>query len=229
VAGGAGARADALHERAKLINQAYAVLRDRDQRWLYDRSRVSPFAGGVATAPRVERRRAATATVTATAAPPPPRPVMVVDEEPPTLWAPLRALASAYYLLPGPYEWEPGSDRELLAAFLILPLGLATWLLLTGRLNAVLDQIPFGVIAACGGLLLCTLLAGRDLPRIVLAAAPSVLQFSGVLDGLLGSAHLPTWVAMGSFALISVLVSARLYVFAVLPTLGVCWALSHVI
>jgi hypothetical protein len=37
------------------------------------------------------------------------------------------------------------------------------------------------------------------------------------------------WAAAGGLALVSVLVSARLYVFAVLPTLGVCWALSRVL
>jgi hypothetical protein len=141
----------------------------------------------------------------------------------------LRALAAGYYLLPGPYEWEPGSARERLAAFLIVPLGVATWLLVTGRLNPLLERVPFGVLGACAGLVLCTLLAGRDLPRMVLAAAPSLLQFSGALDAPLRSAHLPTWVAAGGLALLSLLVSARLYVFAVLPTLGVCWALSRLL
>jgi hypothetical protein len=157
------------------------------------------------------------------------RPAVVVVEEPAGVWAPLRALAAAYYLLPGPYEWEAGSGREVLAALLVLPVGVGTWLLLTGRLSPLLERVPFGVLGACIGLILATLLAGRDVPRLVLAAAPSVLQFSGVLDAPLRSAHVPAWVAMGGFALVSVLVSARLYVFAVLPTLGICWALSQLL
>jgi hypothetical protein len=89
--------------------------------------------------------------------------------------------------------------------------------------------VPFGVLGACAALLLCTLLAGRDLPRMVLAAGPSLLQFSGALDAPMRSAHLPTWVATSGLALLSLLVSARLYVFAVLPTLGLCWALAHLL
>jgi hypothetical protein len=64
---------------------------------------------------------------------------------------------------------------------------------------------------------------------MILAAAPSVLQFSGALDGLLQATHLPTWVAWGAVALVSLLLSGRLYVFAVLPTLGICWALSNLL
>jgi hypothetical protein len=225
VAGGDSARAQALHERAKLINQAYAVLGDRAQRWLYDRSRAHPGP------PRQPTYQAPAPSSTAPPAQPPASTVLVADDEPSPGWSPLRALAAGYYLLPGPYEWEPGSGRERLAALLVLPLGVAVWAVTTGRLHALLDaeRLPFGVLAACAALLLCTFLAGRDLPRIALAAAPSLLQFSGALDGPLRTAHLPGWVAAGGVALVSLLISARLYVFGVLPTLAVCWALSQLV
>jgi DnaJ domain len=238
VAGADGGRAHLLHERAKLINQAYAVLRDPDLRWLYDRSHGTPVTVGARAEPYA-RAQAGAATSPGYAqahyAPQTSQPAAatagaLVLEEPSPLWmAPVRAIAAGYYLLPGPYEWEPGSARELLAALLILPLGVTTWLLLSGRLNALLEHVPFGVLGVCAALVLGTLLAGRDLPRLVLAAAPSLLQFSGALDGPLRSAHLPTWVAAGGLALLSLLVSARLYVFAVLPTLGICWALSQLL
>jgi hypothetical protein len=232
VAGEDGIRAQLLHERAKLINQAYAVLRDPDLRWLYDRSESGPMMAGVAAGPYAQAGAGTTTAAPGWAAPPAAQPAAstaVVLEEPSPLWAPLRALAAGYYLLPGPYEWEPGSGRELVAAALIVPLGVATWLLATGRLNPLLEHVPFGVLGACAALVLCTLLAGRDLPRMVLAAAPSLLLFSGILETPLRSAHLPTWVAAGGVALLSLLVSARMYVFAVLPTLGLCWTLAHLL
>jgi DnaJ domain len=239
VAGEDSQQAQLLHERAKLINQAYAVLRDPDERWLYDRSHAVPIGAGVASGPYSATAAGATAGPTsayagayaaaAPAAQPPASTALVVEEPQSPLWAPLRTLAAGYYLLPGPYEWEPGSERELLAAFLIVPLGVTTWLMATGRLNPLLEHVPFGVLGACAGLLLCTLLAGRDLPRMLLAAAPSLVQFSGALDAPLRSAHLPGWVLAGGLALLSLLVSARMYVFAVLPTLGLCWALAHVL
>lgn len=232
VAGEDGIRAQLLHERAKLINQAYAVLRDPDLRWLYDRSESGPMMAGVAAGPYAQAGAGTTTAAPGWAAPPAAQPAAstaVVLEEPSPLWAPLRALAAGYYLLPGPYEWEPGSGRELVAAALIVPLGVATWSLATGRLNPLLEHVPFGVLGACAALVLCTLLAGRDLPRMVLAAAPSLLLFSGILETPLRSAHLPTWVAAGGVALLSLLVSARMYVFAVLPTLGLCWTLAHLL
>jgi DnaJ domain len=235
VAGEDGPRAQLLHQRAKLINQAYAVLRDPELRWLYDHSQVTPVSGrGASESYAYAAAGAAPGNATAQAAQAPqqgqaPPSTALVLDEPSPLWAPLRALAAGYYLLPGPYEWEPGSGRELVAALLVVPLGVATWLLATGRLNPVLEHVPFGVLGACATLLLCTLLAGRDLPRMLLAAGPSLLQFSGALDAPMRSAHLPTWVATSGLALLSLLVSARLYVFAVLPTLGLCWALAHLL
>jgi hypothetical protein len=237
MAGEDGVRSQLLHERAKLINQAYAVLRDPDQRWLYDRSPGSPVKVGVRTEASAQARAGATTSpgYATTQPPPPAQPAattagaLVLEESSPLWMAPLRAVAAGYYLLPGPYEWEPGSGRELLAALLILPLGVATWLVLSGHVNALLEHVPFGVLGACAALVLCTLLAGRDVPRMVLAAGPSLLQFSGALDAPLRATHLSTWVAAGGLALLSLLVSARMYVFAVLPTLGLCWALSRVL
>jgi hypothetical protein len=237
VAGEDGARAQLLHQRAKLINQAYAVLRDPELRWVYDHSQVTRVTArasseSYAHAGASSGAGPASAAAQAAQAPQHGQPAAstaLVLEEPSPLWAPLRALAAGYYLLPGPYEWEEGSERELVAALLVVPLGVATWLLATGRLNPLLEHVPFGVLGACAGLLLCTLLAGRDLPRMALAAGPSLLQFSGALDAPMRSAHLPTWVAAGGLALLSLLVSARMYVFAVLPTLGLCWGLAHLL
>src|SRR5215472_5820513 len=164
-----------LHERAKLINQAYAILRDPRLRREYDHARQqglrdasarprpgsspgsssgppgprgspgstgstgsagSPGSPGSAGSPGSSARRGwasrSSGQVPPSGSVPPPsgapRPVHepaaarsvayheASDVEQPGTWwvvdAPLSLLASAYYLLPGPYEWEPARKRE---------------------------------------------------------------------------------------------------------------------
>src|SRR5919199_3815114 len=71
MAGEDGMRAQLLHERAKLINQAYAVLRDPDLRWLYDRSQPTPVTARVAAEPYARAAAGASAAPTWAAAPRP--------------------------------------------------------------------------------------------------------------------------------------------------------------
>jgi hypothetical protein len=58
-------------------------------------------------------------------------------------------------------------------------------------------------------------------PRLALAGGPTLLLLSGNLDAPLRQAHLPAWLGWMLAMLIGVVFSARLYVFAVLPTLAI--------
>src|SRR5207344_3132498 len=84
--------------------------------------------------------------------PPPPRaqpqPEVQVELEPTEDWprsafwsrlgATLGALSMAYFLLPGPFEWEARGQREFALTGLIPPLGVVVWLATTGHLAPVL-------------------------------------------------------------------------------------------
>jgi hypothetical protein len=236
MAGADHTRADALHQRAKSINEAYAVLRDPQQRRMYDGAR--PVPGFVPAAPPPSDSVGPDRTWTA------PRPratvvpqqpaarVVVVDlPTPSTGWglleAPLAALSAAYYMLPGPYEWEENHQADLLAALILPPLGILGWALATGRLDHLLGPSPFALPLAWAALVLVALPAWKALPALIPAAAPAVVLQSGTLDGMLASAAIPHWTAWLVVSGASMVLGARRYVFAVLPTLGMCSVLSR--
>jgi len=239
VGGGDPAKATQLHERAKAINQAYAVLRDPMQRRIYD-----------------GMRRPAAASRTAPPPPPPPPPppgppVSTLEsawrsagereeEAQPTVqyvvrpwwWsalnAPMAAIASAYFLLPGPYEWEPASQREVVHALAIPPLGIASWLTITGRLDPWVGNSMVGVLSIWALLGVVALVAvGSALPRLALAGGATLLLLSGSLDASLRMASIPLWLAWGGLTLVSLLVAARAFIFGVLPTIGLCLLLTR--
>lgn len=227
MAGGDPKASAILHERAKVINEAYSVLGDPARRRAYD---VGRALGSVRPPP-------------SSAAPVPPPPPYT--PEPPLAYdvayagvasgarpwslatAALRALASAYYLLPGTYEWERGHGQELLAAVTIPPLGLLGWALATNRLAPLIGQAPQSTLLAWLVFGLLCLPAWRVLPRLALAAGPTVLLLMGKLDPFFEQAHLAAWLAWVPVVLIGIVLSARLYVFAVLPTLALYAVLSH--
>jgi hypothetical protein len=59
------------------------------------------------------------------------------------------------------------------------------------------------------------------------AAAPSLTLLSGGLSPFLSQAHVPVWLAWAALGLLGLLLAARLYVFSVLPMLGVCWLVAR--
>jgi hypothetical protein len=217
------------HERTKAINEAYGVLRDPALRRSYDAQRN--HRGGWPTA----------STHYASPPPqqpaPPSQPVEPVEwvepqqEEEPLLSAalrsPLAALSTLYYLLPGPYEWESGRRREFLTLCLLPPLGVAGFALATGRLAPWIGHSLNANLLGWAILALLSAPTWGSLPRVLMAAAPSALLMTGVLDPGLRQASMPEWLAWVVLGVVSLLLSARLYVFAILPTLGICWVIAH--
>jgi hypothetical protein len=209
------------HQRAKAINAAYRILRDPILRKVYDDSaRVGPSSRPAPSPPPP------TADTPSTSQPPPPTPTYSIASATQG-GGPLAALAAAFYLLPGPYEWEPESRTELLSAFLLPPLGIVGFALATGRLSAVIGHSLNATLAAGAVLLLLSLPTWRLLPRIALASVPSLILLSGNLDAALGQIHMPGWLAWSLLGTLSLILSARLFVFAVLPTMGICWLLTR--
>jgi hypothetical protein len=143
------------------------------------------------------------------------------------LRSPVAALAAVYYLLPGPYEWEGGHRQELLTTCLLPPVGIAAFALATGRLAPWVGHSPIQTFLAWGILLILVLPSWSSLPRLVMASVPSLLLMSGTVDMVLRQASVPAWLAWVLFGFLSLVLSARLYLFAVLPTLGACWLLSR--
>ena len=143
-------------------------------------------------------------------------------------WAPLLApISSLYYFLPGPYEWERGSGNDLLAAWILPLLGVAGWSLASGRLNWLTDHAPYAGVFAWALLALLALPLWSTLPRLLLAGAPTALLLTSRIEGLLQLVGVPLaliWIGAGA---LGILFSARLYLFAVLPTLVVCWILAN--
>jgi hypothetical protein len=223
LAGSDPAAAAEFHERAKAINQAYAVLRDPAQRQIYDRMRL----GGAytnSTGPPT----AAQPTYNSVAA------AVLIQEPPvPLVWqligAPFQLVAQLYNILPGRYEWEPGRDRELAATLLLTPLGVAGWLLATGRYQSILGPFLFPGLAVVAVLALLTLVLGASVPRILLASGPTLILASGFLDQSLRSVGAPTWLAWPAVMLVSTILSARMYLFGVLPAVGICVLLARVV
>jgi len=226
------------HLRAKALNEAYGVLRDPVRRRAYDD--VGNFVvarPADVDAPRAEptNRRDTGSSHTAAspaATPSSARVAWVASDEAEslvsaTLRAPFAALAAAYYLLPGPYEWEEGRHQEHLTACLLPPLGVAAFALATGRLAPWIGGSFNATLFAWVLLLLLSLPTWRSLPRMAMAAIPSVVLITGVLDPFLRQASMPAWLAWLLLGFLSVILSARLFVFGVLPTLGVCWLLTR--
>jgi hypothetical protein len=246
VAGTDRERAAILHDRAKGINRAYAVLRDPRQRSIYDQlptrsggSAPPPWrpshAPSEASRPSASVRPGSDDTVrpagsgvgarTRPASVPPGPMSRAVQGGP---WSQLLGtISSLYYFLPGPYEWERERDKDLLAAWIMPPLGVASWSLASGRLNWLTDHAPYAAVFAWALLALLALPLWSTLPRLLLASAPTALLLMGQVEGLLHLAGVPVAVAWIGASVLGILFSARLYVFVVLPTLVVCWLLVN--
>jgi hypothetical protein len=234
VAGDDPAVGVAYHQRAKAINEAYAVLRDPELRRHYDRTR---FVVGTRPAPRQDWARTTrpTAPPEEPHAPPPtpPSPPSVpVEVFEPTgfaaaMQAPFTLIAAAYYLLPGPYEWEKGRRGELLNAALVPVLAVAGFTLITGRLAPLIGGSFNATLLAWIALVITSIPLWHSIPRVALALGPSLLMFNADAIALLNQARLPAWLAWVLLGVISLVLSARLYVFSVLPALALCWLLSR--
>jgi DnaJ domain len=231
-------RRQAVHlARAKAINEAFSVLRDPQRRRDYDFERIR---FGTVVPPR--------SSAAPPSAPPPPRaapprppsspppapastaePILVVDPGTSSrLLAPLAWLGAAYYLLPGPYEWERGRQRDVLST-LVLPIdGVVAYALASGRLSPWIGHSLGASIAAWSVLaLLVVVPMWGTLPRVAVAALPSLVLLSGAIDPMLQQAHVPLWLAWGAASALSLFFAARLYVFGVLPTLAICVFISR--
>jgi hypothetical protein len=222
----------AAHEaRAKAINEAFRVLRDPEQRRRYDLARI--YTGTVRPHPSEP------------ASPPPrsPAPPAPTDKstEAPTeqyeaveqrttwwfLW-PLGLLSAAYYLLPGPYEWEAGSGRELVAILMLPVVSVSAFLLATGRLASLLGHAWTTNAVAWGLLVFAAALCMRhSLLPVVAATVPALALLSGWLDPTLQQAHLPVWLAWCLLASLNLIFFARFFVFSVIPTLGIIWFITR--
>jgi hypothetical protein len=141
----------------------------------------------------------------------------------------MNMVGAAYYLLPGPYEWEPASKREQLFTMLVPPLGVLGWLAVSGRL-APLFGASMQVTAAVGVIIALVLLLvdWRSLPRLAVAAGLLLALISGVAQPALASSSLPPWLAWLAVGLVGVLLSARPFLFGLMPTIVTCWLLSRV-
>jgi hypothetical protein len=216
------------HERAKVINQAHSVLRDPIQRRRYDSLRS--FGGSGSAPPQPPPRPPAWST-SGTRAPPRPEPGEWIQPGEPMVGTvfrnPFAALSALYYLLPGPYEWEGGHGQEMLTTCLVPPVGIAAFALATGRLTPLVGNSTSAMLLAWG-VLLVLLLPGRSaLPRLAMASVPTILLMSGRVDFVLRQASVPVWLAWVALGMLSLVLSGRLYVFAVLPTLAGCWLVSR--
>jgi hypothetical protein len=210
-----------LHERAKVINEAFAVLRDPVRRYAYDAERLS-FG---AVRPRPPRQGQPDAAHKVSYDAKYVREVIANEHRP---WAPLAALSTAYYLLPGSYEWERGRVRDLLSTFMIPPIGLVGWALATGHLTRVVGNAPLASVLAWFILGLASLPLWQVLPRLLLAAGPSALLVTGVLSGFLAQNHIPAWLAWPGAITAGLIISPRLFVFGVLPTLVIVSLLARI-
>jgi DnaJ-like protein len=222
MAGGDPRRVAQHEDRAKAINQAFSVLRDPERRRRYDMDRL---IGGTVR-PAEPRSRASSPP-----APPPTPPVAppvaggaeTAYVAPPTrspLLTPLDWLGAAYYLLPGPYEWEGGRKRELLSVLLLPPSGVAAYALASGRLAPLLGHSLSATVVAWAILAVCVAaVMWGSLLRVTIAAAPTIALLSGLLAPLLQGSHIPAWLAWCLLSCVSLLFAARAFVFGVLPML----------
>jgi hypothetical protein len=139
----------------------------------------------------------------------------------------IEAIANFYYLLPGPYEWERGQSKDLLAALIVPLLGVAGWALASGRLNWLVGRAPYAGWLAWALLLVLALPLWPILPRLAMAGLPTAVLLTGPGEGLVQQLGMPPVLAWGAAGVLGVLLSARLYLFVVLPTLVVCWTLAN--
>ncbi len=238
-------------DRAAQINVAYEELGDPVRRaryhprWLsrYGNRSSAPgyipgnprtaYAGAPGTAYAGASRRSPTgAPAAAAAAPDEPdgtlRATVIVPPTRAALPGPLAFFGAAYYLLPGPYEWEEGSRRELLTVAMLPVAGLAAFALLTGRLDPWIGHSLNATLLAWGLLVLLFLPMLTSLPRVAMAGGPTLVLLTGAATPVLQQAHLPMWFAWGMASLFSVALAARLFVFGVLPTVAACWLIAQV-
>jgi hypothetical protein len=130
--------------------------------------------------------------------------------------------------LPGPYEWEPGGGRELLTIMLLPVFGIVGFLLSSGRLTPLIGHSMPTTVLAWALLGLAVLLTmWSALPRVAVASLPSIALLAGWLTPVVQQAHVPVWVAWGLLSGLSLIFAARVYVFGVLPTLGIIWLLER--
>jgi hypothetical protein len=237
VAGADPAHVAESHRRATEINRAFAVLRNPAERRRYDIVRQMVGTRRPHTGYQAAQQRPAPGATpvppppppnAARAAPPPEEAIIEVPVEPGTLPAPLSWLATAYYLLPGRYEWERGNGRELLGTVLLPVIGTAAYALATGRLAPLIGHSLAAtlVVWVLIGVLALPLL--QSLPRVAIACGPGLVLLTGALNANLAQAHVPLWLAWAASALVALLVAARTYVFGFLPTLALCWLVSRI-
>jgi hypothetical protein len=236
LAGDNGVIVDEYTERAKVINQAYAVLRDSGQRQAYDRMRSRLTADR----PAAEPARSTPPRPTYVQYAPEPEPEFDFELEPTeerspsAFWSalsrPLDALSTAYFLLPGPYEWEARGQRDFALTGLIPPLGVVLWLATTGRLAPVLGHSPYALLAlwlVVGVILVATHWTAA--PRLAIAGGAMLVLMSGLLDASLQAKGVPLWLVWGLLVCVSVVVAARQFLFGILPAIGLCWLISRVV
>jgi hypothetical protein len=228
---------------AKVLNEAYSVLRNPEQRKHYDEVRrtygwshrpaSSRSAPGAQPSSTSTSTRTTTTTASESARPPQdaataPQGTVILRPQSSGLPGPLALFGAAYYLLPGPYEWEEGSRKELLTIALLPVAGLAAFALLTGRLDPWIGHSLNATLLAWGMIVLLFLPMLSSLPRIAMAGGPSLVLLTGAATPWLQLVHVPIWFAWGMACLVSVVLAARLYVFGVLPTVAVCWLITQI-
>jgi hypothetical protein len=236
--------------RAKTLNEAYSVLRNPEQRKRYDEVRrtygwshrpassgyppgAQPSSTSAGARPAPTGSTSTTTTASETTQPPQdgvtaPQGTVILRPQPSGLPGPLALFGAAYYLLPGPYEWEEGSRKELLTIALLPVAGLAGFALLTGRLDPWIGHSLNATLLAWGMIVLLFLPMLSSLPRIAMAGGPSLVLLTGAATPWLQQVHLPIWFAWGMACLVSVVLAARLFVFGVLPTVAVCWLITQI-
>lgn len=134
---------------------------------------------------------------------------------------------TAYYLLPGPEEWERESERELPAVVLVPVIGVAGFALASGRLAPVLGNNRNAALACWAILALGLVPMWRNLPRVAIAGLPTVALLSGRLDWAMAQEHIPLWLGWIAVSTTSGVLAARQYFFSVLPTVILCLLLAR--
>jgi hypothetical protein len=99
---------------------------------------------------------------------------------------------------------------------------------MSGRLAPLVGRSPYalaGVWVIVGIVLLMT--QSRALPRLAFVVGSTLVLVNGVLDAPLHAAAVPTWAAWLAIGALNVAFAARLFVFGIVPSLGVCWLISR--